>query len=210
MPLTSSSYVFFLVDVKVVSSHNQLQNDLQIPSNLRQKLAGMESTVKAAMLKSSTILAKQPKDTVPTLPHTPRGTLRRAASTESFGSLRNNTADQDLFEPPRLPYAGHVSAHQHPYHSASSTRKASSNHTRGFSFDTQRFFSRSQVDLATESCADLTLGSGPLSVKDKGTLRSKNISPTKFCSILTGTSSLQLDIEDIKKLRLLLRNESAR
>jgi len=171
----------------------------------------MESTVKAAMLKSSTILAKQPRDTVSILPHTPRGTLRRAASTESFGSpLRNNSADQDLFEPPCLPFAGHVSTHQHPYISASSTRKASSNHTRGFSFDTQRLLSRSQVDLATESSADLTLGSGPLSVKDKSTLRSKNISPTKFCSILTGTSSLQLDIEDIKKLRLLLRNESAR
>jgi len=171
----------------------------------------MESTVKAAMLKSSTILAKQPRDTTPILPHTPRGTLRRAVSIESIGSpLRNNNADQDVFEPPCRPFAGQVSAHHPPYPSASSTRKASSNHTRGLSFDAQRLFSRSQVNLATDSSADLTLGSGPLSVKDKGTLRSKNISPTKFCSILTGTSSLQLDVDDIKKLRLLLRNESAR
>ena len=38
----------------------------------------------------------------------------------------------------------------------------------------------------------------------------KDISPMKFCGILTSTSSTQLDIEVVKKLRLLLRNESAR
>lgn len=197
--------------VEMDSAFDQLLNDLQIPSTLRPKLVGMDSTVKAAMLKSSTILAKQPREIPSVLPGTPRGTLRRAVSTESLGSpLQNLGTDRDAFEPPHPPFAGgQVSAHHSPYLSASSPRKASGSHSRGLSFDAQRLFSRSQVNLATDSSADLTLAPGPLSAKDKGTVRAKNISPTKFCSILTGTSSLQLDIEDVKKLRLLLRNESA-
>lgn len=162
------------------------------------------------MLKSSTILAKQPRETPSILPGTPRsGTLRRAHSTDSLGSpLQNLSVDQDTFEPPRAPFAGgQVSAHHSPYLS-SSPRKASANHTRGMSFDAPKLFSRSQVNLAAASSTDLTLGG--LNAKDKGTVRAKNISPTKFCSILTSTSSLQLEIEDVKKLRLYLRNESAR
>ncbi|RXW23275.1 hypothetical protein EST38_g2577 [Candolleomyces aberdarensis] len=54
----------------------------------------------------------------------------------------------------------------------------------------------------------LDLASGGKVAKDKnGTV--KNLSPTRFCSILQGQSSLQMDVEDIKKLRLMLRNESA-
>lgn len=173
----------------------------------------MDSTVKAAMLKSSTILAKQPRE-VPSvqavLPTTPRGnTLRRAVSTESLGSpLQNLSADQDNLEPPRPAFAGgQVSSHHSPYLSGSSSRKASSSHTRGLSFDAQKLFSRSQVNLVGASTTDLTLANLP--PRDKGTVKAKNISPTKFCSILTSTSSLQLEVEDVKKLRLLLRNESA-
>jgi hypothetical protein len=43
--------------------------------------------------------------------------------------------------------------------------------------------------------------------KDKGP--AKNLTPSRFFSILTGTSSTQLEVENVKKLRLLLRNESA-
>jgi hypothetical protein len=173
----------------------------------------MDSTVKASMLKSSTILAKQPRDIPTVLPGTPRsGTLRRAVSTESLGSpLQNFAIDQDGLDPPRPAFAGgQVSAHHSPYMSGASPRKTSASHSRGLSFDAQTTLSRSQVNLATESSASLILSAGPLSPKDKGTVRARNISPTKFCSILTSTSSLQLEIEDLKKLRLLLRNESAR
>jgi hypothetical protein len=48
------------------------------------------------------------------------------------------------------------------------------------------------------------------STKDKIFVAPKNISPAKFFGILSGTSSTQLDVESVKKLRLLLRNESAR
>lgn len=39
---------------------------------------------------------------------------------------------------------------------------------------------------------------------------SKDMAPSRYTGILTSTSSLELDVEIIKKLRLLLRNESAR
>jgi hypothetical protein len=74
-----------------------------------------------------------------------------------------------------------------------------------------RLFSQSQVHLpASVSVVDLT-GKAP---KERGAAGkekvAKDISPTRFFSILSGTSSTQLDIENVKKLRLLLRNESAR
>jgi hypothetical protein len=36
------------------------------------------------------------------------------------------------------------------------------------------------------------------------------LSPQRYCNLLMATSSTQLDIEIVKKLRLMLRNESAR
>jgi len=69
--------------------------------------------------------------------------------------------------------------------------------------------SRSQVNLnASSSVLDLTSIGGGKPGKDKAVSRS--FSPRNFISILQGTSSVDLDIESIKKLRLLLRNESAR
>jgi hypothetical protein len=73
----------------------------------------------------------------------------------------------------------------------------STGHIRGISCDTATALARSQVaagDLAKPS-------------KDKGS--TKNLTPLRFFSILTGTSSTQLEVENVKKLRLLLRNESA-
>ena len=43
----------------------------------------------------------------------------------------------------------------------------------------------------------------------KGGVAVKATTPTRFTSILTGTSSLKLEIDDVKKLRLMLRNEPA-
>lgn len=44
----------------------------------------------------------------------------------------------------------------------------------------------------------------------KSKAAAKNLTPSVLCGILSGSSSTQLDIETVKKLRLLLRNESAR
>ena len=100
----------------------------------------------------------------------------------------------------------HVSAHQSPY---GSTRTSS--HSRHQSVGSG-FFSKSQINLSSFSNLDLTSGgksSNGKTAKDKyGS--GKNLAPMKFCSLLQGQSSLSIEIEDIKKLRLMLRNESAR
>ena len=188
-----------------------LQDDLQIPSGLRPKLYGMDSSVKAAMLKSSQTMAIAPAPE-PSPPSTPRSKngLRRAHSSDSLNTPRHPTlASLAADDSGELPYPGisaaHVSAHQSPY--LSSPQRKASGHARGMSFDGTRLFSKSQVNLvASSSTLDLTAGGAGKASKGAVT---KNLSPTKFCSLLTSTSSTQLDVEDLKKLRLLLRNESA-
>ncbi|KAG6910845.1 hypothetical protein DXG01_007160 [Tephrocybe rancida] len=183
---------------------DKLLDDLQIPPTLRPKLVGMDATVKAAMLKSSQTMTLNPaKEVVP--PVTPRSVgLRRVHSTESLDTPRQpkHYINYDGFEPPRPPFAGgQVSA----IHGSPSPRRPSS-HSRGLSFDAPHMFSRSQINLSSSSTLDL-VASGKQG-KEKFTA-TKNLSPTKFFSILSGSSSTQLDVEDIKKLRLLLRNETA-
>jgi hypothetical protein len=63
---------------------------------------------------------------------------------------------------------------------------------------------------ASVSVVDLTGKAGKEKAAKDKEKAAKDISPTRFFSILSGTSSIQLDIENVKKLRLLLRNESAR
>ncbi|KAG6853991.1 hypothetical protein C0991_011855 [Blastosporella zonata] len=183
---------------------DRLLDDLQIPTTLRPKLAGMDATVKAAMIKSSQTMTLKPTQ-APAPPMTPRSVaLRRVHSTESLDSPKQPKPyiDHDGFEPPRPPFAGgQVSA----VHGSSTPRRPSS-HSRGLSFDAPQMFSRSQVNLSSSSTLDL-VAPGKQG-KEKFTTP-KNLSPTKFFSILSGTSSTQLDVEDIKKLRLLLRNETA-
>lgn len=186
----------------MTQAFDRLLDDLQIPTTLRPKLLGMDSTVKAAMLKSSQTMAPNPPKPV-TPPVTPRPiALRRVHSIESLDSPRSSKPylDYDIPAPPNPPFAGRQVSAIH-----GSTPRKSSGHSRGISFDA---FSRSQVHLPM-SASTLDLGTGGKAGKDKLTA-AKNLSPTKFFSILSGTSSTQLDVEDIKKLRLLLRNETAR
>lgn len=204
-----------LVRFFLLPSHEVLilsQEDLQIPTTLRPRLIGMESTVKAAMLKSSQTMALAPLPLPPstardTPPLTPRSAaLRRTRSTESLDSPRHAKPTLE-YAAPRAPALFGESAQS----SVGSDRKTSS-HSRGTSFDASRILSRSQVHLPiSASVVDLT-GKAP---KDRGAAAAKekaakDISPRRFFSILSGTSSTQLDIENVKKLRLLLRNESAR
>lgn len=104
-------------------------------------------------------------------------------------------------------------------------------HSRGSSFDIPKLkISRSQVNLVSPSVMDLnTIGSnsGLCSGKERDkekekekerkqkettvvTSAAKAWTPVRFASLLAGTSSMILDVEVIKKLRLMLRNESAR
>ncbi|KAJ8503524.1 hypothetical protein ONZ45_g10778 [Pleurotus djamor] len=177
---------------------DKLLDDLQIPSNLRPKLIGMDATVKAAMLKSSHILKPPPSVSPPMTPRT--ATLRRTRSIDSISSPRRpeSAMDTDVLQPPR-PNFVYGSAYADP----GSPRGS---HSRGSSFDLTKHFSRSQVNLATSSSLDL---SGLSSKSGKEKAPNKNLTPGKFFNILSGTSSTQIEVETIKKLCLLLRNESA-
>ena len=205
--LVSFHPLFLLVN----SNSSLVQDDLQIPSSLRPKLYGMDASVKAAMIKSSQTLATTPSvdHSDPTTPRVNKS-LRRAHSTESL-SPRHQTLASLAAEYSEVSHTGfsaaHVSAHHSPY-LASPQRKPSSGHPRGMSFDAPRLFSKSQVNLAA-STSTLDLIGGGKQGKERGAVITKNISPTRFCSILTSTSSTQLDVEGLKKLRLLLRNEVA-
>ena len=169
------------------------QDELEIPSNLRPKLAGMDSTVKAAMLKSSQVITLNP---VPAHVTPRRGGLRKTRSSESLGSPKqlSSPGEWEVLQPP--PTAALFGA----LHHASSVGSPASGHSRGVSFDGSRSFSRGEIRPMAE----------PMKLtKEKNASVFKDISPTKFFGILSGTSSTQLDVEILKKLRLLLRNESA-
>lgn len=164
------------------------------------------------MLKSSHVLALKPSpDPRRTPPHTPRSiALRRTRSTESLSSPRqtNLSLEADELYPPIRPFAPpQLSSHHNPSVGASPTPRKSSSHARGMSFDA--LTSRSTLNLAmSASVTDLTAG-GSKSNKDKYGTIGKNVSATQMISALSSTSSTDLDVEFIKKLRLLLRNESA-
>ncbi|KAI0264348.1 armadillo-type protein [Gloeopeniophorella convolvens] len=151
---------------------DRLLDDLQIPSTLRPKLAGMEPSVKAAMLKSSQVIT--PAATIGTT----RG-LRRVQSGSSLDieSPRKGAAPE--YYPATA--VGDRFADVHSGHSAQ--------HSRGVSVDVTRPKSRN-------GHAD-----------GRGTQRV--LSPVQFVSLFTGTSSIELEVDIVKKLRLLLRNESA-
>jgi hypothetical protein len=164
------------------------------------------------MIKSSQTLVTTPVTGL-SEPITPRAnkSLRRAHSSESLSfwhpTIASLAAEYSEASHTEGFSVTQVSAHHSPY-LASPQSKPSSGYPRGRSFDAPRLFSKSQVNL-TGSSSTLDLTGGGKQGKEKGAVVTKNISPTKFCSILTSTSSTQLDVEGLKKLRLLLRNEVA-
>jgi hypothetical protein len=156
------------------------------------------------MLKSSHALTFNP----PSPPPTPR-TLRKAHSSDSLASPRPQNASTET-EFSRSPYAGGFipgsalgSQGSMSVTALGILPYATGSHTRGVSVDVSRTTSRVQAPPVVPS----EFTTGKLN-KDKAL--AKSISPARFCSILTGTSSTQLELETVKKLRLLLRNESAR
>lgn len=141
----------------------------------------MDPTVKAAFLKSSHVLA-QMKPAPVAAPLTPR-TLRRIHSSESV--LSSPRPQKPTLEEYDLTGTSRIPAF-------------GTGHSRGKSLDVRRQALDSQpVQVA------------PLKVsKDKKKLAV--FTPEKYVKILLGQSSTAMDLETVKKLRLMLRNESAR
>ena len=142
----------------------------------------MESAVKAAMLKSSQTI-------VNTQPPTTRG-LRKAHSTESLESPKpaKKPVDRD-----NLYHKTAGRATVNPVANNDSVRPES--RSRGKSIDLPRPKSRAR---------NKSIDEGP---KGKP---GNTWTASKFCTILESTPSATLEVEIAKKLRLHLRNESAR
>jgi hypothetical protein len=177
-----------------VSSFFSKQDDLQIPSTLRPKLAGMEPAVKAAMLKSSHVLAPA---TTASAPAPTRG-LRRVQSGSSINIESPKGAAAAVLDHRHHHYtakgATPPDAQGGPSGATATTTTTSANHSRGVSVDVaspQRPKSRSGFTTAVA-------------------VPGKVYSPLQIVSLLTGKSSLELEVDVVKKLRLLLRNEAAR
>ena len=164
------------------------QDDLQVPSTIRPKLAGMESSVKAAMLKSSQTLSSASSPTV-------GRALRKAHSSDSLSPphIFKHSVDHD---DTNAPIAERLAGTAVP-------AESSMTHSRGMSVDSPRPKSRASVPFGN---------SGETAFKSKTKDKSsKNAwTPVKFCSFLDNTSSSLLEVEVVKKLRLFLRNEAAR
>ncbi len=152
----------------------------------------MESTVKAAMLKSSHVLG--PAATATTAPAPTRG-LRRVQSGSSISiesPLKGSAADFDHL------YTANGTTAPDAQGGRSAVTSTAIHHSRGVSVDIPRR-PKSRTGFTT-SAADL----------NNGTARGKVLSPVQIVSLLTGKSSLELEVDVVKKLRLLLRNEAAR
>ena len=175
------------------------QDDLQIPPTLRPKLANMDATVKAAMLKSSQVMTTNPS-TAAAATSTPR-TVRKARSIESMTSPHPPLSVMGSDSQPRRgglwnsAFAGKSTT---DLHASDSSDKS---HGRGQSLDAAQTLSRAHAPVIPVEL---------VSSKSKEKAFGKGMTPVKLCSILTSSSSTTLDVEVVKKLRLFLRNEAAR
>lgn len=68
----------------------------------------------------------------------------------------------------------------------------------------------SSLDLSQPSSHSYTAGNPNPGTSKRGKFSVRDLSAAAFCTMLSETSSPQLDLEVVKKLRLLLRNETAR
>jgi hypothetical protein len=187
----------------------------------------MESSVKAAMIKSSRTITARGPSTIPTAASIFDSRAVAAVANESrtqLGStrgLRSSRSDDSLGSPHKAPVererprsrfgvrarsksrARAASRSEDPSSDNGTVPSRPKMHSRGVSFQFARGGnpSVSQVDL-------LTTAKGGKEKDAVGPSFTK-YPPVKIVSNLLGTSSTVMDVEVVKKLRLLLRNESA-
>ncbi|GJJ08389.1 hypothetical protein Clacol_002604 [Clathrus columnatus] len=183
-------------EIEVLSTDRafeQLLDQLQIPDTLRPKLTSLDAPVKAAMLRSSHVLSPQEHTSAPSK----RPKLRRSLSSNHIDFSNKSLIVPDISTLPSSE-GPNLSPPMAPFMKEATSRPSSPfgrSHSRGVSMDIPRVASQSfNVSKSNPK-------------PSKGTV--KDISPVSMYMMLSETSSLQLDIETVKKLRILLRNESA-
>jgi hypothetical protein len=165
----------------------------------------------------------------PPPPQTPSRSLRRTRSSDSIPSPRAATdgatnpvyqqqpqagtgipqtaapSASGFFHPPSSHHARHATATTTgaPSSSAGSVLGSPAYHARG----------KSSVTLASFATGEFITGKGygkGSGIAGGGSGAAKGLAPARFVSLLNGSSSTQLELESVKKLRMMLRNESAR
>ena len=150
----------------------------------------MEPSVKAAMLKSSATLSRNTAPQHLPLPSSPHS-LRKAHSSQSISSL---SSPQKLHLDGDAPRSAGGDTRGRPFFAV---------HARTSSLDTPR--------ATTSSGTSHSDGHGHNQGKHAPKEKEKSsVTAAKYCGLLTSTSTLQLEVETVKKLRLMLRNEPAR
>ncbi|KAG9002492.1 hypothetical protein FRB90_011374 [Tulasnella sp. 427] len=202
----------------------KMLDDMQIPSTLRPKLVTLDSPVKAAMLKSSQTLNVTGTAPVLAPPSAPAlsGSLRKSRSSDSMPSTPprtrsghiqspsldgNSLSAVDLFAPPRPLSANFGTGSSFGSNSADSV---SSPISRSGSVE---FLPAVTTDLNAESDAKKAkLGKKDKKTKDKNEKErtpEKELTAEFMSAWLARTKSGDLEVERLKRLRLLLRNEAA-
>ncbi|QRV90145.1 GTPase-binding protein rid1 [Ceratobasidium sp. AG-Ba] len=182
----------------------RMLDDLQIPSTVRVKLTTLETPVKAAMLRSSHVLGN-----IPAAPATPPS-LRRTRSNESLASPKplfalnaGAATSNDELAAPRPAFLADEPG--------SPSKRGG--HARGSSLDLPK--SSSLSDLSTKGKKSKEPEKPKSKEADKQKPKDKNakerdiISPAKFCQILQTSKTVELDVDMLRKLRIMLRNEAA-
>lgn len=193
----------------------RMLDELQIPSATRSKLVTLETPVKAAMLKSSHVLNVEASTT----PSGTKPAVRKSKSTVSLESKqtgRDRTqslySDDIPYEPVSTISSGAVddSLEVLDKGSAPWMRHEFSNSTSSLG----RSSSPIQPGSTSSSTSRNTQGSGANDKlmkerKDRQPGYSKDLSPEAFAAMLQKTVCTDLEVEKLKKLRLMLRNEAA-
>lgn len=161
----------------------------------------MDSNVKAAMLRSSHTIQRNAPAVLAT-PKKNSSTLRKTRSSESIASPPQANIAYDFPEPPKTAGRFFGLAMKSTASLAHYSDGESGNEAQCASVDIPRSSSKIHLPVASKSET-----AGARSHKGK---TSKDLSPDRFAHLLSDSSSLTLDVEIVKKLRLLLRNEPAR
>jgi hypothetical protein len=181
----------------------RMLDELQIPSTLRPKLFTLETPLKAAMLKSSHVL----KTETPLVPPKFAPQLRKSKSSTSLQSQANHPHPRSTFS--------EVPSYLQLHDRSATVGVATS---LDVSIDSATCVGPGLEGGASASASSLphyASSSGPLrdvppvSNSKPGKDQDRDLSPAKFCLLLKSIGSTDLPVEKVKKLRLMLRNESA-